>query len=106
LIPWGTDSRILEDGKYEDGKGPSVKWTSGQMGLGTVVHFCNFNYSGGGGRRIRVCRPRPRQKHETLSKISKATGAGGVDQLVECLPCKCMAFSSNPSATKRKKKKV
>jgi hypothetical protein len=36
-----------------------------------------------------------------ISKITKATCAGGVAQAVEWLLCKCKALNSNPSPTKK-----
>jgi hypothetical protein len=57
-------------------------------------------------RRIVVQGP-PRQiVQETLSqKYSTQKKAGGVAQVVECLPNKCEAVISNPSPARRKKKK-
>jgi hypothetical protein len=50
------------------------------------------------------------KKHETLSKKNKIKIkqklAGGVAQVVDCLPSQGMALSSNPSAAKEKKKKA
>jgi hypothetical protein len=49
----------------------------------------------------------PRQTvHETpISKITRAKWTGGVTQAVEHLLCKHKTLSSNPSPTKKKKKK-
>jgi hypothetical protein len=38
----------------------------------------------------------------TISKTTRAKGAGGVPQVVECLLCKCKALSSKPSPNKKK----
>jgi hypothetical protein len=38
-------------------------------------------------------------------KTARAKRAGGVAQVVECLPCKCKALSSNPSTAKKQTKK-
>jgi hypothetical protein len=43
----------------------------------------------------------PGIKGDPISKITKAKKAGRVAQVVECLPCKCKALSSN-TRTKRK----
>jgi hypothetical protein len=40
-----------------------------------------------------------------ISKITKAKRAEGVAQVVQCLPSKCKALSSNPDCQKEKKKK-
>jgi hypothetical protein len=42
-------------------------------------------------------------KRDPISKITKTKRAGGVAQVVECLPTKCKALSSK---SKKKKKKV
>jgi hypothetical protein len=43
-------------------------------------------------------------KHNPISKINKAKRAGGMAQVVESLPSKFRAMSSNPSTTKKKKR--
>jgi hypothetical protein len=40
----------------------------------------------------------------TWAKITRAKGAGGMAQVVKCLPSKHEAFSSNPRITKKKKR--
>jgi hypothetical protein len=44
-------------------------------------------------------------KQETISKITRERRAGGMTQAVEHLPGKFKALSSNPSTTKKEKKK-
>jgi hypothetical protein len=41
-----------------------------------------------------------------LKNKSKAKRIGAVDQVIEHLPSKCKALSSNPSTEKKKKKKA
>jgi hypothetical protein len=43
--------------------------------------------------------------NDLISINTKKLGADRVAQMVECLPSKCKALSSNPSTEKRKKKK-
>jgi hypothetical protein len=42
---------------------------------------------------------------DPISKKPSHKGAGGVAQVVECLPSKCKALSSNHSTSKKKKKR-
>jgi hypothetical protein len=44
------------------------------------------------------------KKRDPISKITRAKRAGGVAQVVEPLPSKCKALSSNPKTKKKKKK--
>jgi hypothetical protein len=72
-----------------------------------VAHFCNPSYSGGKIRRIMV-RSQPGQTvYETLFlKYPTQNRAKGVAQVLEQLCSKYDALSSNPSAAKKKKKKI
>jgi hypothetical protein len=48
-----------------------------------------------------------RKMRSTLSFLKKQLlWAGGVAQVVECLPRKCEVLSSDPSTAKKKKKKI
>jgi hypothetical protein len=47
---------------------------------------------------------KPGQKVKPIFKITKAIRAWGLVQVVECLPSKCKAMSSNPSNAKKEKK--
>jgi hypothetical protein len=58
---------------------------------GMVVHTCNPKYTGGIGRRIMV-QDWP-QKKDPIQKITKTKRAGGVAQVVECLPTKHESLS-------------
>jgi hypothetical protein len=37
-----------------------------------------------------------------ISKITKGKRAGGITQVIECMPSKCKALNSNPSTLKKK----
>jgi hypothetical protein len=60
---------------------------------GAVAQACKPSYSGG-------------KKQDPISKITEAQRAGSMVQMVECLPSKREALSSNQSTTKKKKKKI
>jgi hypothetical protein len=49
---------------------------------------------------------RPGHKLRPTSKVTKAKSAGGVAQVVKCLPTKCMVLSSTPSTTIKKEKNL
>jgi hypothetical protein len=71
-----------------------------------VAHACNPSYSGG---RLEDRSSKPawaNSSQEPTSKNTqhKKTKAGGVPQVVEHLPSKCEARSSNPSIGKKKEK--
>jgi hypothetical protein len=53
-------------------------------------------------RRI-VGQASPGKMLRFISKIIRAKWAGGMSQVVEHLPTKCEALSSNPNTTKKKK---
>jgi hypothetical protein len=40
---------------------------------------------------------------DPIRKITKARRAGGMAEVVECLPSKCKSLSFNPGTTKKKK---
>jgi hypothetical protein len=46
------------------------------------------------------------KKPDHVSEITREKRAGGVAQVVECLPSKCEALTLTPSTTKKKKKIV
>jgi hypothetical protein len=73
----------------------------GEGFYGTQGLQCNSNRGGGPqlGRVALFRGPSP----SPLLKSQKR--AGGMAEVVECLPCKCDALSSNPNNTKKKKKK-
>jgi hypothetical protein len=60
--------------------------------LGIVAHACHPSY------------PAWAKKRDPSSKITRAKRAGNVVQVVERLPSKHKAMSSNPSTTKKRKK--
>jgi hypothetical protein len=65
-----------------------------------VAHVNNPRYTRGIGRRIAV-ESQPQQKCKTLAeKVLKQQRAGGMAQMVEHLPDKCEALSSNLVPTK------
>jgi hypothetical protein len=71
-----------------------------------VVHACNPSYSGGRNQKDHSSKPAGKINCETLSqKYSTQNRAGGVTQVIQCLPNKCEALSSNPSTAKQRKKK-
>jgi hypothetical protein len=43
------------------------------------------------------------RSYQKKKKNLKAKRAGGVTQVVQCLPSKCKALSSNPKTTKKRK---
>jgi hypothetical protein len=64
------------------------------------------SYSGGGGRRITVHFQLGKTIELYLKSKLKAKRTGGVAQVIEHPLCKCKALSSDPSNTKKQKKKV
>jgi hypothetical protein len=53
------------------------------------------------GRRISVLGWSQAKSEDPISKITKVKRAGGMAQMVESLPSKCMALSSNTSTVKK-----
>jgi hypothetical protein len=51
-------------------------------------------------------RPAWTKSESLFPKQPEQKWVGGVDQVVECLPCNCEALSSNSSITKNRKKKL
>jgi hypothetical protein len=63
-----------------------------------VAHGCNLSYTGGRDREDGGLRPGwANSFQDPISKISNIKTDWIVDQLVECLPSKCEALSSNPN---------
>jgi hypothetical protein len=56
-------------------------------------------------RRIKV-QSQPGKKQDPIWKVTKAKKAGGVAQVLELLPSKCEALSSNPSTAPSPKKEL
>jgi hypothetical protein len=44
------------------------------------------------------------KKWDPISQVTRAKRFGGVDQIVECLPCKYETLSSNSTITKKRKR--
>jgi hypothetical protein len=70
-----------------------------------VVHACNSSYLGNREIGRIMVQTSLGKKRDPISKITRAKRAGGVAQVVEPLPSKCKALSSNPKTKKKKKKK-
>jgi hypothetical protein len=68
------------------------------------AHACNLSYKGGRGRRITAQeQPQAKSMKPYLKNNQTKNRAGGVAQVVACLPSKCESLSSNPSTSKKKK---
>jgi hypothetical protein len=69
-----------------------------------VAHTCNPSYSGGRDQEDGSSKPSQANGSQDpiLKKYSTQKWAGGVVQIVEHLPNKCEALSSNPSTEKKK----
>jgi hypothetical protein len=66
----------------------------GNDSTGCVAHACNPSYLGGGGRRILSLRT---AQTKLVRPYLKNKRSGSVAQVVEHLPSKCEALSSNPT---------
>jgi hypothetical protein len=73
-----------------------------------VAHTWNPTYLGGWDQEdhdSRTVRAKS-WRDPPISKITRTNWTGGMTQEVECLLCELKALSSNPSATKKKKKNL
>jgi hypothetical protein len=69
-----------------------------------LAHTCNPSYSGGRDQEDHSSKPAQVNNLWDSRKYPTQNRAGGVDQVVECLPRKCEALSSHPSTTKKQNK--
>jgi hypothetical protein len=70
-----------------------------------VAQACYPSYSGGREQEDHGSKPAGINRSQDLSlKYLIQKGAGGVDQVVELVPCKHEALSSNPSTDKKENK--
>jgi hypothetical protein len=69
-----------------------------------LAQACHPSYTGSLNRRIAVQASPDINVRPFPKKITKAKRAGGVAQVVECLPSKFKALSSKPSTEKKKLK--
>jgi hypothetical protein len=73
--------------------------------LGVVAHACYSSYIGSVNRRIMLQAGSGINARLYLKKLYlKAQRAGGMAQMLACLPDKCKVLSSNPGTAKKKKK--
>jgi hypothetical protein len=71
-----------------------------------VAQTYNPGYLGGRDQEDQSLRPAwANSLRNSISKIIRTKWTGHVPQEVECLLCKCGALSSNPSPTKKRKKR-
>jgi hypothetical protein len=71
----------------------------------SYLRKCNPCYLGSKGSQDHSPTAVPREQLQTLpEKLTKAKRAGGMVQVVQHLPCKCEALSSNPNIPKQKQK--
>jgi hypothetical protein len=90
---------FLETGRQLESTGSEFKDILSQV---LVAPACNPSYSGGRDQEDDGSRP----AWKTLSwKYPTQNRPGGVAQVIERLPSKCEALTSNPSTTTKKKKK-
>jgi hypothetical protein len=73
-----------------------------QKQVGVMVHICNSNYVGGRGRRIVVWGQPQAKMYDVLWKkeLMQKMGDSSMSYVVEHLPSKYRALSSNPSMNK------
>jgi hypothetical protein len=70
-----------------------------------VAHTCNPSYSGGRDQEDHDSKPaQANSSQDPISKNPSQKRADGVAQIVENLPRKHEALSSNPSMTRKEKK--
>jgi hypothetical protein len=69
-----------------------------------LSYQCHTSYLGSINRRIKV-QAHLSIKRDTISKITKAKRTGSMTQVVELLPRKSKALSSNPHTSKKTTKK-
>jgi hypothetical protein len=74
-----------------------------QKNLGVVVHTCHSSYAGSINRRIKVQAGSGINVRSYL-KNNESKRAKAVAQVVECLPAKSEALSSNPSTGRERNK--
>jgi hypothetical protein len=70
-----------------------------------VAHTSNPSYFVGKDQEDHSSRPHWAKSKTLSQKYPTQKWAGRVAQVVQCLPGKCEALSSNPNTTKKKKKK-
>jgi hypothetical protein len=70
-----------------------------------MIHAYNSNYMRGIGKMITVPDPHRKKARSYLKNKPKPKRAGSVAQIVELLPSKSKALSSNPSTIKKRDKK-
>jgi hypothetical protein len=70
-----------------------------------VAHACNTSYLGDRDQEDLWFEASQNNRETLFQKYPTQRGAGGVAQVVECLPNKYKVLSLNPSAAKKKKKK-